>query len=193
MPRANLTRASVIDLALDIVDEVGFDRLTLAAVAARAGVAVPSLYKHVAGLPDLRREVALASVRGFTEALDAAGTGDPAGALRRTADAVRGYARHYPGRYAAAQVAADPADPADAALAAAGAQAVRAVVAGLRPVTGAMSGAELVHTVRAVRSALHGFVLLEMQGGFRLSEDVEASYDHLIRVLEAGLAHATSA
>jgi Tetracyclin repressor-like, C-terminal domain len=32
-----------------------------------------------------------------------------------------------------------------------------------------------VHATRAVRSALHGFVTLEAEGGFGLSQDVEVS------------------
>jgi len=45
-----------------------------------------------------------------------------------------------------------------------------------------------VHAVRTVRSAVHGFVMLELAGGFGLPEDVDASFAHLVRVLEAGLA-----
>ncbi|MEV1143797.1 TetR family transcriptional regulator, partial [Micromonospora sp. NPDC049799] len=49
MPRAGLTPQTVVRAAADLADEVGLDRLTLAAVAARLGVALPSLYKHVRG------------------------------------------------------------------------------------------------------------------------------------------------
>lgn len=203
MPRAGLTRTAVVDLALAVVDETGFDQLTLAAVAARAGVAVPSLYKHVRGLPDLRREVALVAVRELTAALEgaaqptaalaapaaAASPGiPPADALRRTADAVRHFAHRSPGRYLATQVARDADDPADAELVAANTAAVRAMAAALLPVTGALSGPALVHAIRTVRSAVHGFVMLELAGGFGLPEDVDASFAHLVRVLEAGLA-----
>lgn len=188
MPRAGLSRAAVVDLALAVVDDVGFDQLTLAAVAARAGVAVPSLYKHVSGLADLRREVALGSVRELTAVLDAAAPGTPTGALGRTADAVRDFARRTPGRYLATQVARDADDPGDAELVGAATEAVQAMAAALRPVTGALGGAALVDAVRAVRSAVHGFVMLELTGGFGMPEDVDASFAYLIRVLEAGLA-----
>ena len=36
--------------AAELVDEIGWEQLTLAAIAARFGVRQPSLYKHVAGL-----------------------------------------------------------------------------------------------------------------------------------------------
>ncbi|MDP9028475.1 MAG: TetR family transcriptional regulator, partial [Actinomycetota bacterium] len=61
MPRAGLSRVAVTDIAVALVDSApnGFAGLTLAAVAARAGVAVPSLYKHIGSLAELRRAVAL--------------------------------------------------------------------------------------------------------------------------------------
>ena len=78
-------------VALDLIDEGGaggFDRLTLAAVAARAGVAVPSLYKHVSSLDDLRRLVATESVNELTRVLAAATIGRSGpDALRSAADA----------------------------------------------------------------------------------------------------------
>lgn len=185
MPRAGLSRAAVVALGLALVDEAGPDGLTLAAVAGRAGVAVPSLYKHVRGLPDLRREVAAVAVRGLADALEAAQAG-PGTALRRMADALRGYATAHPGRYLLAQVA--PAVGEDAGpLRQANEDAVRATAAALAPLVGALEGAELVHAVRAVRAALHGFVLLELQGGFGMPEDVDVSYARLLDVLEAGL------
>jgi hypothetical protein len=37
-----------------------------------------------------------------------------------------------------------------------------------------------VHAIRALRSALHGFVDLEVQGGFGLPEDVDESFALLV-------------
>ena len=59
VPRAGLSRAAVVELGAQVADETGADRLTLAGVAARAGVRLPSLYKHVGGLDDLQRGVAV--------------------------------------------------------------------------------------------------------------------------------------
>src|SRR6185503_20020140 len=44
--RAPLDEARVIAVALDILDEVGFDVLTVRRIAARLGVANPALYWH---------------------------------------------------------------------------------------------------------------------------------------------------
>ena len=59
MPRAGLDAARVVDEATVVADAVGIDNLSLAEIAARLGVKVPSLYKHVAGLEDVRHQVSI--------------------------------------------------------------------------------------------------------------------------------------
>ncbi|MBE9940881.1 TetR family transcriptional regulator, partial [Cellulosimicrobium cellulans] len=57
MARVGLSHDAVVRIALDLVDAggpTGFADLTLAKVAAQAGVATPSLYKHVGSLAALR-------------------------------------------------------------------------------------------------------------------------------------------
>ena len=44
----------------------------------------------------------------------------------------------------------------------------------------ALEGEPAIHAVRAIRSALHGFVSLEREGGFGLPIDIDDSYDNLI-------------
>ncbi len=190
MPRAGLTRMAVTEVALDLVDAggpAGFETLTLAAVAARAGVAVPSLYKHVGSLADLRRLVATESVTELTRVLAAATIGR-AGveALREAADAVRSFAHAHPGRYAASQVAADLADPDDAELGARGAEAVQVLAGALR---GFDLPADLTtDAIRVLRSGIHGFVVLELGGGFGLPDDLDRSFALLVEAIVAGIA-----
>ena len=66
MPRAGLTPERIISEAATVADEVGLDRLTLAAVAQRCGVSLPGLYKHVSGLEEVRHGIALLAVRELT-------------------------------------------------------------------------------------------------------------------------------
>jgi hypothetical protein len=47
--------------------------------------------------------------------------------------------------------------------------------------------AEQIHAVRAVRAALHGFVALESEGGFRLPVALADSYARLVDMLDEGL------
>jgi TetR/AcrR family transcriptional regulator, tetracycline repressor protein len=44
---AGLTKAAIVQAALDLLDEVGMDGLTVRALAARLGVQAPALYWHV--------------------------------------------------------------------------------------------------------------------------------------------------
>lgn len=189
MPRAGLTRAAVAAVAVELVDEggsAGFDRLTLAAVAARAGVAVPSLYKHVASLDDLRRLVAAESVAELTRVLAAATIGRAGpDAVRAAADAIRDFARRHPGRYAATQVAPHADEAADAELVAR-AEETLAVLAGVLRGFG-LPDDELVDATRMLRSAVHGFVTLELGGGFGLPDDLDRSYAVLVDGVTAGI------
>ena len=189
MPRAGLSRAAVVDAALAVVDgggATGFADLTLAAVASRVGVAVPSLYKHVGGLPDLRRGVALVSIADLTAELTAAMAGQrgPA-AVRAMATAVRDFAHRTPGRYAATQVATWVHDPASGELRDAGGAAGEAIAASLREL--GLPAERTVDAVRVVRAGLHGFIRLELDGGFGMPDDVGASFDYLVATLTNGL------
>jgi AcrR family transcriptional regulator len=189
VPRAGLSRDAVVEHALALVDSggpTGFADLTLARVAARAGVATPSLYKHVASLDDLRRGVALVSILELGRACAVASIGRSGpDALRALTHAVRDYARQHPGRYAATQVAPDPSAPDDAELSAAGADVVGVIAATLRGFD--LPEARTVDAVRAVRAAVHGFVLLQLGGGFGLPDDVDASFDVLVGMLADGI------
>lgn len=197
MPRAGLSRDAVVALALEVVDAAGprgFEDLTLAAVAAKAGVAVPSLYKHVAGLPDLRREVArsalddLAARLGAVAGPSAADASTRRGAaLHALAREVRAFAHEHPGRYAATQGASWARD-ADAADVEASASRSTDVVAAHVAALG-VPAQRTVDAVRAFRAAVHGFVVLELAGGFGLPDDVDASFEYLVGTLVTALGH----
>jgi len=183
VPRAGLSTAVVVAEAARIADEVGLDRLTLAMVAKRFGVAQPSLYKHVSGLDALLQKVSALAIAEMAEELATAATGlAGADALRAMASAQRSYAKRHPGRYPAAQRVPDSSDPAHVA---AGEKAVGASFAVLRGY--GLEGDDLVDATRAVRSAVHGFVMLEIAGGFGLPQDVDRSFGRLIEMLDLGL------
>jgi hypothetical protein len=69
-------------------------------------------------------------------------------------------------------------------------QAAGAAVLGV--ILAALSGYELdgdatIHAVRAIRSALHGFVVLESEGGFGIPLSVDDSYVTLVEMIDTGL------
>jgi len=102
VPRAGLSPDAVVDLAVDHVDDHGPAALTLAAVAARAGVATPSLYKHVGSLAELRSLVSLRGWQELTEQIADAVIGRSGEqALRGLLLAYRSYVVEHPNWYRA--------------------------------------------------------------------------------------------
>lgn len=186
MPRVGLSTAVVVAAAATVADQVGYDRLTLAAVARRFGVALPSLYKHVRGLDGLRAELAVLATQELGEAMAKATVGKARGdALRGVARAYRGYALEHPGRYAATVRATAPDDDKALERMAAADQALVVVAAVLEGY--GLSGEELVDAARTLRSALHGFTSLESAGGFGLPRDVDRSFEAMVDGLDAAL------
>jgi AcrR family transcriptional regulator len=181
--RAGLTPQRVVAEAAALADERGIQGLSLAPLAERLGVRVPSLYKHVGGLDDLHRRLALAGMRELADALGTATVG-LAGrdALHACATAWRAYAKAHPGRYGAIQRAPDPADAELVEVAGKLTGLVYAILRGY-----GLDEDGTVHATRAVRSALHGFVTLEAGGGFGLPQGVDESYSRLVTLLDAGL------
>lgn len=182
MPRAGLTSAIVAAEGARVADEVGFERLTLARVAERFGVAVPSLYKHVDGLQGLRDAVAVLSIRELRLALEAGLHAEGGPSLSALAFAYRGFATAHPGRYQATVRAPDPAN----------AEAVEASDAALAVVlrvmaTYGLEGPDAIDAIRTLRAALHGFVTLEATGGFGLPRDVDRSFERLVGLMDAAL------
>lgn len=188
MPRAGLTTEAVIDAAAELVDREGLSTLTLARVADRLGVRSPSLYNHIDGLDALRRAVALRGIDQLGEACRAAVMGrSGTEAIARLATAYRRYAVDHSGVYPLTQVAR-PGDDEYEAAAGRVLESVSAVLAGM-----GYDGDELIHAARAMRSALHGFAVLETGDGFGLNVDLDTSFDRLVDMIERGLDRDASA
>jgi len=183
MTRRGLTPATVARAAAEIADAEGLEAVTIARLAARLGVRPPSLYNHTGGLDDLHAAVATIGLRELHADLQAATAGrSGAGALMACADAYRAYAHAHPGRYRALQRAADPAAAEQQRL---GTEVVDLLRRLLEP--WGLAETDAIHAIRALRSCLHGFVDLELAGGFGLDVSVDESYRRLVRGFVAGL------
>lgn len=167
-----------------VADSVGLQQLTLATIAQRLGVTVPSLYRHVGGLDALKRDLAVLGLRELTVTLSAAAVGRAGtDALHALADAYREYATKHPGRSVAAVRAPDPDDAEHLAAAESAYAVLMAVLGGY-----GISETDAVDAVRSLRAAMHGFVTLEMAGGFGLPVSVDLTYRRLIDALDAAFA-----
>ena len=182
MPRVGLSPAAVVDAAIELLDAEGPEALTLTAVAKHAGVAPPSLYKHVPSLGALRDQIAQRVVEDLRDTIASAVLGRSRDeAIGAAMLAYRAYVVAHPRRYALFPQA-PPEDPQLTAATAALLEVVLAVLRGY-----GLDGSAEIHAARAFRAVAHGFASLEAAGGFGLPVDLDTSYEHLVRLLTAGL------
>jgi AcrR family transcriptional regulator len=181
MVRVGLTTERLTHAGAELADEVGFDQVTVSALARRFDVKVASLYSHLKNSQDLKTKIALLALeeladRGATALAGRAGKD----ALAAFANVYRDYAREHPGRYAAAQLRLTP----EAAAASAGgrhAQMTRAILRGYD-----LGEPDQTHAVRLLGSVFHGYVSLEMGGGFSHSApDTQETWSRIVDALDA--------
>ena len=182
--KQGITLDVVVETAGVLADRDGLAATSLKAVADELGIQTPSLYNHVRGLPGLRRELALSAARRL--AIEFAGVeGTGIIRLRGISIAFRLFAVDHPGRYASMLPAPKPGE--DDELYAAMAESVAVVAEALEEAGEAPEQA--IHTIRALRAMLHGFVDLEVNGGFGMPIDIdesfEAALDLVIRTIAA--------
>jgi hypothetical protein len=152
-------------------------------VADELGIRIPSLYNHVSGLPGLRYEMRLWGVRQLGECLRRAAVGKAGDdAIISLAHAYRAFAHVHPGIYSATLRAATPDEP-DLVAAA---QEVLDVVLAILQLYG-FGPEDTLHVVRGLRSLMHGFVDLEIAGGFGMPLDCDESFRRLIQLFIQGL------
>jgi AcrR family transcriptional regulator len=174
--RAGLTENLVVAEAERMADEVGLANVTMAALAQRLGVRQPSLYKHVTNLPALRRAIGLRTTTALTEELARAAVGRSGDeALLAMARAFREWVKAHPGRYQAGQRAPDRGDTAYEAAAAGVLELFGSVLSAFD-----LTGDDTIDAIRSLRAAMHGFVSLELLGGFAIPLDIDRSYERLI-------------
>ncbi len=89
----------------------------------------------------------------------------------------------HPGRYAATTGARATGE--DDPLIAAAARSLASLAAVLRGY--GLDPAQEIHALRMLRSVLHGFITLEIEGGFQMNTDVDESFDWLVGFVDQGL------
>ena len=184
MPRAGLTGDDVVASAAGLADEIGFGAVTMGLLADRLGIRPPSLYKHVGGLADLQHRMATLAMTELGEVIrDAAQGRAGLDALAALLTAVRGYVTDHPGRYLAT-VGAESSGPDDPLLAAS-TRVINSIAAVLRGY--GIGEDEMNHAIRAIRSTMHGFAMLEASRGFQWDADPDQSFDWMIRFIDRGL------
>ncbi|WP_433150224.1 TetR/AcrR family transcriptional regulator [Actinomadura nitritigenes] len=187
MARAGLSAERVTRAAAELADEVGFENVTVSALARRFGVKDASLYSHVKNVQDLRTRVAVLALAELADrAADALAGRAGKDALVAFAGAYRAYAKEHPGRYTAARLRLDP-ETAAASAAGRHSEMMRAILRGYD-----LAEPDQTDAVRLLGSVFHGYVSLEEAGGFdhsRAARDVDASWHRTLDAIDALLRH----
>ncbi|MGW0084962.1 TetR/AcrR family transcriptional regulator [Streptomyces sp. NPDC003393] len=185
MGRAGVSVERLVAAAADMADEVGFENVTLSALARGFGVKDASLYSHVRNLKELRTRLALFAGGEMIDRIAAAVAGRAGkDALAAFAGAYREYAHRHPGRYAATQIRIDGSLAGDSPEM----RRTADITYGMLRAYG-LAEPDLTDAVRLLRSTFHGYCALEATGGFGAPRDVDASWDKAVEALHLALTH----
>lgn len=180
MARIGLTTERVAQAGAELADEVGFDRVTVSEIARRFDVKVASLYSHVKSSEDLRVRIALIALDELADRGASALAGRSGrDALIALGNVFRDYAAEHPGRYDAARLPLSPEQAAESA-GPRHAEMMRAILRGYD-----LTEPDQTHAVRLLGSVFHGYVSLELSGGFSHSEpDSQKSWERILDSLD---------
>ena len=183
MARAGITADRLTEAAADLADEVGFEKVTVSALARHFGVKDASLYSHIKNLQELRTRVALLAGAEMIDRIAVAVAGRAGkDALVAFAGAYREYVRRHPGRYAATQIRIDQALVADTPAM----RRTAEITYGMLRAYG-LAEPDLTDAVRLLRATFHGYCALESAGGFGAPRDVQKSWDRAVDALHVAL------
>ncbi|MBL1068926.1 TetR/AcrR family transcriptional regulator [Streptomyces sp. 7-21] len=181
MARAGLTAERLTRAGAELADEAGFEHVTVSALARRFGVKAASLYAHLRGTHDLKTRIALFALAELADrGADALAGRAGKDALAALAHVYRDYAREHPGRYAATRYPLDH----ETAVTSAGvrhARMTRAILRGYH-----LAEPDETHAVRLLGSVFHGYISLELSGGFSHSEpSSDETWARILDILDA--------
>ncbi|WCK56615.1 WHG domain-containing protein [Aneurinibacillus sp. Ricciae_BoGa-3] len=173
--RQGLDKDLVLIAAGELADQIGYEKVSLASLAAKLQIRTPSLYNHISGLPGLKKELACYAIRKLKEKLAESAIGKSGReAILSIGEAYVSFVRRHPGLYEATMGAPDFRDP---EVEAAGNEIVALIFRVLEPFY--LSELNAIHAVRGLRSIVHGFASLELKKGFNR----EVSTDETLAVI----------
>lgn len=173
--RSRIGRDEVFAAAEELVDQVGWDGLTMSSLATKLGVKAPSLYHHVNGLDSLRAELQVRAMVDMGQAILEASAGrSGAEGVRDQAHAQRRFALNYPYRYEGMTRAAIDTERMRVAGRTSAEASTRMVM------SAGVGEEEAWDLVRALFAAHHGFVVLEISGFFPVDVDMDEVFESVL-------------
>ncbi|WP_047981885.1 TetR/AcrR family transcriptional regulator [Ornithinibacillus contaminans] len=183
MPRAGLDLERIIAAAAELADQQGTEAVTLAAIAREFSVRPPSLFNHVKGLPQIKRELTLLGVKKLYEGMRIASDGKSGDeAIFAIANAYLQFTREHPGLYE--YTIALP-QHTDEEIEIESNKIIDLIIASFGSYP--LSEVNAIHAVRGLRSILHGFSTLEQKSGFGMPIDRDDSLVFMIKAFLNGL------
>lgn len=181
--RQRLNRSVVIDMAAQVADADGIDAVTLQRIANDAGVKQPALYRHVAGIEELWKLLALRGRQLLATDVKTASNGlTRQDAVSAVAKAWRRFVQLHPGLYSATDRVPSVGDTdIEMSLQA----VINALVDSLSGYS--LSPEQLGHCARSLRSALHGFCVLEKDCGHPEPYAIDEGLNNLVAVICRGI------
>lgn len=182
-PRMGLDLNMILQTAAEAANKEGIDEVTLASLAKKLHIRPPSLYNHLQGLQDLKKKLGVYGLEKLYIALAEAVIGCSGDeAVHALGKGYVAFVRTHPGLYEAILRSAEWNDK---EIQKAADKIVHLVVKVLDVYE--LEEETALHTVRCLRSMLHGFASLEQSGGFGLPLDTDVSLQFLIDTFLAGL------
>lgn len=173
MARQGLTRAGIVQAAIELIESEGLQRFSLRELAKRLHVRAASLYNHIRNMDELYTEIGYYAISELKRAqLDAIAGKKRAQAIEALADAYHRFGRERPEIYQV--IMSLPMIKNDALLTAAG-DIVEPIMTVLDGYT--LTELQKMHLQRVLRSIMHGFLSQEAAGCFRhFPVEVSQSY-----------------
>ncbi len=169
--------------ATELVNTKGLDELSLSLLAKELQIRPPSLYNHVNSLAELKQSLAIFGLKKLYEYMTQAAIGKSGDeAIRLISHAYVQFVRTHPGLYEATTRSPDREDK---ELQHQQQLIVELVVKVLAFYN--LQEEMVIHTVRGLRSILHGFTSIEQSGGFGIPLDIDQSLTILIDTFIKGI------
>jgi len=170
---AKTSVTELVGIARGLVETTGPDALTLGALASRAGIKAPSLYKHFADRAAVLKAVEIELLHELEGVVRSQGTGEtPKARLKAMARAYRAWGKAKPNRYRVIYSGNAFIDP----------EIRAACLFAAQPLFEEFRAAgvpedQILTESRTVVPFLHGFVLMEIGSAFNLGGDVDEAFE----------------
>lgn len=181
--KRGLTQETILETAIELIDQYGFESLTLAGLAKQLNIQPPSLYNHVKGLEGVKEALANHGLRELYKELADATIGRAGEeAVLELARAYLKFSRKHPGLYECIMKA-----PTEGAveLNSAAEDLVKLIQKVLQFYK--LDETSAIHAIRSLRSLIHGFASLERIGGFGIPVSINESLEFALRTFLIGL------